>query len=113
MSADYDPVGGWYIEDWLTAAEAAEVATKWRRWLTAGASAVTVSTIRSWVARGHLKVTGLDERGTQLFKRKDLARAEHATRGRALRLAGLPEDLLQRRIQAARAAQDRDEKQEG
>ncbi|MGW3711445.1 MerR family transcriptional regulator [Streptomyces albogriseolus] len=48
-------------------------------------------TIRSWVARGHLAPAGLDERGRQLFRLADLARAEHATRDRALRLVGIPE----------------------
>ncbi|KMS74523.1 MerR family transcriptional regulator [Streptomyces leeuwenhoekii] len=77
--------------DWFTVQEAAALATRWRRALSAGAAAVSPRTIRSWIARGHLAPAGLDERGRQLFRLADLARAEHATRGRALRLVGLPE----------------------
>ncbi|OII63788.1 MerR family transcriptional regulator [Streptomyces sp. CC53] len=76
---------------WLTAAQAADHATRARQLLSAGAAAVTVRTIRSWVARGHLTPTGLDDTGRQLFRLADVARAEQATRGRALRLVRLPE----------------------
>ncbi len=74
---------------WLTAADAAAHATRARRLLSAGSAAVTVRTIRSWVARGHLTPTGLDPHGHQLFRLADVARAEHTTRGRALRLVGI------------------------
>lgn len=77
--------------NWFTVQEAAELATRWRHIQSAGAAAVSPRTIRSWVARGHLAPAGLDERGRQLFRLADLARAEHATRDRALRLVGIPE----------------------
>jgi hypothetical protein len=66
---------------WLTAAQAAEHATRARRLLSAGAAAIARSTIRDWVRRGHLEPAGL----------ADDARAERATRARALRLVGIPE----------------------
>ncbi|MFH9011217.1 MerR family transcriptional regulator [Streptomyces sp. NPDC017943] len=70
----------------LTTTEAAQLATTWRRLVSAGAAAVTPTTIRSWAHRGHLTPRGLDERGHPLYNRSDLARAERATRDRALRL---------------------------
>lgn len=76
-------------QEWYTAEEAAGLATRWRRLLSGDAAAVSVRTIRSWVARGHLAPAGLDEKQRQVFRLGDLARAERATRGRALRLAGL------------------------
>lgn len=76
---------------WLTAQQAATHATQGRRQLSAGAAAVTERTIRSWVARGHLSAAGLDGDGHQLFRLADVARAELATRARALRLVGVPE----------------------
>ncbi|MEU2180094.1 MerR family transcriptional regulator [Streptomyces thermolilacinus] len=79
------------MSTWLTAAEAAAHATRARRLLSAGAAEVTVRTIRSWVARGHLAPAGLDADGRQLFQLGDVARAELATRARALRLVGIPE----------------------
>ena len=57
--------------------------------LTAGAAAVTPSAICKWVARGHLAPAGLDERNRPLYALPDLARAEKATRTRALRLVGI------------------------
>lgn len=74
---------------WLTAHQAAELATRWRRALSAGCAEVTERTIRSWVARDHLKPTGLDEDGLQVFALGDVATAERTTRGRALRLVGI------------------------
>ncbi|MFE6379213.1 MerR family transcriptional regulator [Streptomyces roseolus] len=74
-----------------TAAEAAEAATGWRRLLSAGAAAVTPATVRSWATRGHLTPAGLDDRGRPLYAHADVARAEVRTRGRALRLVGIPE----------------------
>lgn len=70
-------------------AQAAEMATRWRRLLTADAAAVSRSAICKWVARGHLRPAGLDHRGHPLYTHTDLARAELATRNRALRLAGI------------------------
>ncbi|MFF9146339.1 MerR family transcriptional regulator [Streptomyces sp. NPDC014861] len=74
-----------------TATQAAEAATGWRRLLSAGAAAVTPATVRSWATRGHLTPAGLDTRGRPLYARADVARAEAATRRRALRLVGIPE----------------------
>lgn len=76
---------------WLTATQAADHATRARRALSAGAAAVTERTIRSWVARGHLAPAGLSTDRRQLFRLADVARAELATRARALRLVGIPE----------------------
>jgi len=73
----------------LTTAEAAELATRWRRTVSAGAAAVTPATVRQWASRGHLQPVGLDDRGRPLYALADLARAEHATRARALRLVGV------------------------
>ncbi|MEH0657577.1 MerR family transcriptional regulator [Streptomyces stelliscabiei] len=72
-----------------TTAEAAQQATQWRRLVSAGAAAVTPATIRSWAARGHLQATGLDEHNRPLYALPDLAKAERATRSRALRLVGI------------------------
>lgn len=74
-----------------TTAEAAAQATIWRRMLSAGAAEVTPAAIRKWRSRGHLKPCGLDHLGHPLYAHVDLARAEHATRSRALRLVGIPE----------------------
>lgn len=65
-------------------AQAAELATQWRRRVSAGAKAVSRSAICNWVARGHLPVAGLDERRRPLYALADLARAEKATRDIAL-----------------------------
>ncbi|MFE9886267.1 MerR family transcriptional regulator [Streptomyces scopuliridis] len=74
-----------------TTAEAAAQATQWRRLLSAGAATVTPATIRQWRRRGHLNPTGLDDRGHPTYHHADLAQAERTTRGRALRLVGIPE----------------------
>ncbi|MFE2556660.1 MerR family transcriptional regulator [Streptomyces sp. NPDC059352] len=74
-----------------TATEAATQATQWRRLLSNGDAAVTSATIRSWVARGHLAPAGLDDRSRPVYAHVDVARAELATRRRALRLVGIPE----------------------
>lgn len=71
-------------------AQAAELATRWRRQLTADAARVTRPAICNWVRRGHLQPAGLDEHGRPLYALADLARAERATRPRALRLVGIP-----------------------
>ncbi|MFC8008896.1 MerR family transcriptional regulator [Streptomyces cinereoruber] len=74
-----------------TAAQAAERATQWRRALSAGAAEVTPATVRYWVTRGHLAPAGIGDRGRPLYASADVARAELATRRRALRLVGIPE----------------------
>lgn len=78
---------------WLTTAEAAAHADRARQALTAGTAHIQPATIRQWARRGHLQPTGLTERGRPLYALADVARAEVATRGRALRLVGLPEAL--------------------
>ncbi|MFI6337822.1 MerR family transcriptional regulator [Streptomyces sp. NPDC050535] len=72
-----------------TATEAAELATGWRQAVSIGTATVTAATIRSWAHRGHLDPAGLDDHGRPLYDLADLARAEYATRGRALRLVGI------------------------
>jgi DNA-binding transcriptional MerR regulator len=72
-----------------TTAEAAKQATQWRRIISAGSAAVTPATIRQWASRGHLEPYGLDDHGRPLYALADLARAEKATRARALRLVGI------------------------
>jgi hypothetical protein len=69
-------------------AQAAALATQWRRMISATAAAVTRPAICNWRARGHLPVAGLDDHGRPLYALADLARAEKATRDRALRLVG-------------------------
>lgn len=76
-------------EQLYNGAQAAEIATRWRRTISATAAAVTRSAICNWVTRGHLAVAGLDEQGRPLYALDGLARAELATRGRALRLVGI------------------------
>ncbi|MFF7365830.1 MerR family transcriptional regulator [Streptomyces sp. NPDC008125] len=76
--------------DHLTAAEAAAHADRARQALTAGAAHIQPATIRQWAARGHLTATGLAEDGrTRTYRLADVARAEVATRARALRLIGM------------------------
>lgn len=70
-------------------AQAAELATRWRHMLSANAARVTRPAICNWVTRGHLTPAGLDDRGRPLYDLADLARAERATRPRALRLVGI------------------------
>ncbi|MFI8531077.1 MerR family transcriptional regulator [Streptomyces aquilus] len=70
-------------------AEAAALATQWRRLISADAARVTRPAICNWVNRGHLKVQGLDGHGRPLYALKDIAAAEKATRPRALRLVGI------------------------
>ncbi|MET4925481.1 MerR family transcriptional regulator [Streptomyces sp. PSRA5] len=69
--------------------EAAAMATGWRRQLSADAAAVSRQAVCNWVTRGYLKRSGLDERGRPLYSLANIARAELATRARALRLAGI------------------------
>lgn len=75
---------------WLTTAEAAEAAHRWRSIVSGGRAATVGRTaIQNWTARGHLKAAGLDARGHPLYRLADVASAERATRGRALRLVGI------------------------
>ncbi|WP_086746208.1 MerR family transcriptional regulator [Streptomyces scabiei] len=76
------------MPDLYTGTQAAQLATRWRRTVSAGAAAVTRSAICNWAARGHLPVAGLDEHNRPLYALPDIARAEKATRSRALRLVG-------------------------
>lgn len=46
---------------------------------------VTRSAVANWVARGHLQPAGRDYRGRPLYRLRDVARAEHATRAKARR----------------------------
>lgn len=75
---------------WLTTADAAELANRWRH-IASGGRAATVgrSAIRTWASRGHLARAGLDDHGHPLYRLADVARAELATRERALRLVGI------------------------
>ena len=70
-------------------AQAAEMATRWRRMLTADTATVSRQAICNWRTRGYLPIAGLDEHGHPLYAHGDLARAELATRSRALRLVGI------------------------
>lgn len=72
-----------------TGTQAAALATSWRRTLSADAATVSLSAICQWRRRGHLTPAGLDGRGRPLYALADLARAEKATRPRALRLVGI------------------------
>jgi hypothetical protein len=76
-------------QDLYNGAQAAEMATRWRRMLSADAAAVSRSAICQWVRRGHLAPSGLDEHDRPLYALADIARAEKATRSRALRLVGI------------------------
>lgn len=75
----------------LTATEAADHATRARQQLSAGAARIRPATVRKWASRGHIAPAGLTEQGHPLYALADIARAEAATRGRALRLVGIPE----------------------
>ncbi|MGW2591970.1 MerR family transcriptional regulator [Streptomyces sp. NPDC001515] len=77
----------------LTTAQAAAQADRARQALTAGAARIRPATVRQWRTRGHIAPCGLTERGHPLYSVGAVARAEVATRGRALRLLGLPESL--------------------
>ncbi|MFG3426160.1 MerR family transcriptional regulator [Streptomyces californicus] len=74
--------------DHLTAAHADRA----RQALSTGAAHVLPATIRQWASRGHLTATGIAADGrTRTYRLTDVARAELATRARALRLVGIPE----------------------
>jgi DNA-binding transcriptional MerR regulator len=48
---------------------------------------VSADAIRKWLQRGLLTVEGLDERGRNLYRLIDVAKAERSTRDRARRCA--------------------------
>ncbi|MEQ4610668.1 MerR family transcriptional regulator [Streptomyces cavourensis] len=73
--------------DLLTTAQAHRA----RQLLSASAAAIRPTTIRDWASRGHLTKAGLTETGRPLYRLADVARAELATRARALHLVGIPE----------------------
>ncbi|MFE0243272.1 MerR family transcriptional regulator [[Kitasatospora] papulosa] len=75
----------------LTTAQAAAHANKARQYLSAGAAHIRPTTIRDWASRGHLPRAGLTEAGHPMYRLVDVARAERATRSRALRLVGMTE----------------------
>ncbi|MFF6825034.1 MerR family transcriptional regulator [Streptomyces longwoodensis] len=77
------------MADLYTGTQAAALATQWRRAYSADAAAVSRSAVCHWVRRGHLAPVGLDDHGRPLYALADLARAEKATRDRALRLVGI------------------------
>ncbi|MFE4649297.1 MerR family transcriptional regulator [Streptomyces sp. NPDC056707] len=82
------------MDNWLTATEAAQHADRARQTITAGAAHIKPATIRQWRSRGHLAPAGLAEDGrSHLYRLADVARAEVATRARALRLVGIPQAL--------------------
>jgi hypothetical protein len=75
----------------LTTAQAAAHADRARQFLSAGAAHIRPCTIRQWASRGRLHRAGLTEAGHPLYRLADVATAERDTRGRALRLVGIPE----------------------
>lgn len=78
--------------DLLTTAQAAAHADRARQFLSAGAAHIRPTTIRDWASRGYLPRAGLTEKGHRpLYRLADVAQAEYVTRGRALRLVGIPE----------------------
>lgn len=48
---------------------------------------VTVQAITNWVRRGHLAPIRTDHRGHRIYRYLDVAKADHATRQRARKLA--------------------------
>ncbi|WP_405549716.1 MerR family transcriptional regulator [Streptomyces microflavus] len=75
----------------LTTAQAAAHATRARQFFSAGAAVIRPASVRYWATRGHLTRAGLTEAGHPLYRLADVASAELKTRGRALRLVGIPE----------------------
>ncbi|MEV7712305.1 MerR family transcriptional regulator [Streptomyces sp. NPDC088270] len=79
----------------LTAAQAAAHADRARQMLSAGAAHIRPGTVRQWCTRGHLAPAGLaPDNRTRLYRLADVAIAERNTRSRALRLAGIPEAVM-------------------
>ncbi|MFE9381394.1 MerR family transcriptional regulator [Streptomyces sp. NPDC006855] len=77
--------------DHLTAAQAAAHADRARQALSAGAARVRPATIRQWASRGHLTATGIASDGrSRTYRLADVARAELATRARALQNLSAP-----------------------
>lgn len=75
------------MPDLLTTSQAAHLATQWRQTISGDPAAkVGRTAIINWETRGHLRRAGLDDRGRPLYRLADLARAEQATRPRALLL---------------------------
>ncbi|MGW0642368.1 MerR family transcriptional regulator [Streptomyces badius] len=71
--------------DHLTAAQAAAHVDRARQALSAGVARVKPATIRQWASRGHLTATGIAADGrSRTYRLADVARAELATRARAL-----------------------------
>lgn len=73
----------------LTATEAAAQADQCRQAASDARATVRPDAIGKWVRRGHLDPSGHDAAGRPLFNSTDVARAERATRARALRLVGI------------------------
>jgi DNA-binding transcriptional MerR regulator len=67
------PDGPLDVDAKLTASQAAEYA------------GVTVQAIVNWRQRGHLHPAGFNGEGRRVYRLLDVAKAEHATRGRARR----------------------------
>jgi len=78
------------VQRLYTTREAADLANIWR-FIASGGRAATIkpSAVRTWVNRGHLKHASTNNHGHPLYAHGDLARAELATRARALRLVGI------------------------
>lgn len=80
----------------LTGHQAAAHADRARKLMTVGHPAadrlptIKPAAIWQWVRRGHLEPAGIAEDGRHLYRLGDVARAEQATRARALRLVGIP-----------------------
>ncbi|MFJ1958732.1 MerR family transcriptional regulator [Streptomyces microflavus] len=74
--------------EYFTGAQAAAHVDGARQFFSAGTLHVRPATIHQWVRRGHLRPVGIAEDGrTRLYRLADVARAERATRDRALRHA--------------------------
>ena len=77
LNVYYTPTAGQY-GDMINTEQAAE------------GMGVSTSTIRTWVSRGQLKVSGLDDRGRNLYYTVDVAKAEAATAKRERRMQEAP-----------------------
>lgn len=74
---------------WLTTAQAAQAADRARQFVSAGAAHITPATIRQWDSRGHLRGYNTGPRRPKIYHLGDVAKAELATRDRALRQVGI------------------------